>query len=383
VITRFPGRARGPAERVAGFIAHLRLSGIAAGPPETAGALAALTTIEPADPASVRLALRALCTGSADDWRRFDGLFDAYWLSRRPPRPAAARARSDPAPRLWAENRHGRSRDRAAAASDSDPDANANASGAAPLLASRRDSLTRRDLRELTDEAEWREAERVAARLAQAMRKRSRRRRPAPGAEIDLRRTFRRLPARGGEPIDLMHRRRRRPPLRLVALLDVSGSMSAYARVFLSFLKGLVGADARTRAYLFHTRLLQVTEALHDRDPLRAATRLSLMAEGFGGGTRIGHCIGVFNAGHARGVTRRTAVLILSDGYDTDPPAALAAELARLRRRAGRLVWLNPLGHCADAPPAAMATALPHLDACLPAATLRHLAALESEFARL
>jgi uncharacterized protein len=122
-------------------------------------------------------------------------------------------------------------------------------------------------------------------------------------------------------------------------LLDVSGSMSLYARLFLAFLKGLVGSATRADAYLFHTRLIRVTEALTERDPLEAATRLSLMAEGFGGGTRIGHALRTFNDGHARrAIDRRTAVIILSDGYDTDPPERLAAELARLRRRARRTV---------------------------------------------
>jgi uncharacterized protein with von Willebrand factor type A (vWA) domain len=377
-VTAFPDRADGPAERVAGFVAHLRLNGLAAGPAETAGALAALTTVDAADPASVRLALRALCAGCAEDWRRFDALFDAYWNGGRT-RPGPPPAPRRPPPQLWTA----RARD-AGSPGPGDPDAESPDASPAGLIASRREALTRRDLRAL-DQAELREAERIAARLARALRRRSRRRRAAPGAELDLRRTLRRLPARGGEPIDLMRRRRRRPPVAIVALLDVSGSMSAYVRVFLALLMGLVGADARTRAYLFHTRLLEVTGALDGRDPIGAATRLSLMAEGFGGGTRIGHCLGLFNAGHAKGITRRTAVLILSDGYDTDPPATLAGELTRLRRRAGRIVWLNPLqGWRGYAPVAAgMAAALPHLDACLPAGTLADLAALEPELARL
>ena len=109
------------------------------------------------------------------------------------------------------------------------------------------------------------------------------------------------------------------------------------------------------------------------------------MAGGVGGGTRIASCLATFNAGHRRATTRRTAVLILSDGYDTDPPERLAAELARLRRRARRIVWLNPLAGWRDYAPVAagMAAALPHLDALLPANTLARLATLEAEFRRL
>ncbi len=390
--TRFPARASGPAERVAGFTAHLRLNGWPAGPAETALALDALASCRAADPAEARLALRAALAGSAEDWRRFDGLFDAYWrdAGRRRTRPASARPRAS-RPALWTEAQDGPkdgSGPGAASGADDGADGDAASGGEGRLVATARENLARRDLRGLTSEAEARAAETIARDLARALRARAcrRRRAAARGAEIDLGRTLRRSLAHGGEPFELARRRRREPPLRIVALLDVSGSMTVHARLFVAFLRGLVGADLRARAFLFHTRLLDVTEALTDRDALRAADRLSLMAEGFGGGTRIGGALAAFNATHARGcVDGRTAVLILSDGYDAEPPARLAAELARLSRRAGRIIWLNPLkGWRGYAPVAAgMAAALPHLDAFLPAATLADLAALEGEFAKL
>jgi uncharacterized protein with von Willebrand factor type A (vWA) domain len=372
--TRFPVRAAGPAERVAGFLAHLRLNGLAAGPAETADAVAALARVGAADHNEVRLALKALATGRPSDWRRFDDLFDAYWLNAGRTRAAPPPARTAARPRVWAD-RLGASPTMAA-----DDGADPVEPGQGRLVASRQETLARRDLRDLADESERREAERIAERLARAIRdRRARRRRAARrGPELDLRRTLRRIPARGGEPIE--------PPLRLVALLDVSGSMAVYARVFLAFLKGLVGADTRARAFLFHTRIVEVTQALTDRDTVRAADRLALMAEGFGGGTRIGASLAAFNRAHARGaVGRRTAVLILSDGYDSDPPEVLGRETARLRGRARRLIWLNPLKGWRDYAPVAagMAAALPHLDAFLPANTLESLAALEGAFERL
>ena len=174
--------------------------------------------------------------------------------------------------------------------------------------------------------------------------------------------------------------------MRIVAILDVSGSMDLYAKIFLAFLKGLIGADLKADAYLFHTRLARVSEALRDPNPMRAAARLSLMVQGFGGGTRIAGSLAIFNNNHARGtVNGRTVVVILSDGYDTDPPEALGTEMARLARRAQRIVWLNPLKGWRDYEPVArgIAAALPYIDAHLPANSLASLAALEAEFAGL
>jgi uncharacterized protein with von Willebrand factor type A (vWA) domain len=386
-VTRFPARASGVAERVAGFVAHLRLNGIAAGPRETGAALEALAAVEAADPVAVRLALKVLLVGDAEGWRRFDGLFDAYWRNGGRARTGAMRTTGRPRPgsrpALW--DAEGADTGRADAAGGGDGAAEV---GEGRLIATRTESLARRDLRELVSPEEVARAERVATDLARALRdRRSRRRRAARrGASIDLRRVLRRSLARGGEPVDLPRRRRPDRPMRIVALCDVSGSMTVYARVFLAFLKGLIDAETTADAYLFHTRLVRITGALRDRDTLRAADRLSLMAEGFGGGTDIGGSLAAFNDGHAaRAVGRRTVVLILSDGYDTGAPERLGAELARLRRRAGRVVWLNPLRGWHDYAPVAagIAAALPHLDAHLPAHTLDALAALEPEFARL
>jgi uncharacterized protein with von Willebrand factor type A (vWA) domain len=394
--TRFPERASGPAERLAGFMAHLRLNGIKAGPHETGAALAALNAIAAVQPRQARLALKSVLATGSDAWGRFDELFDAYWFNAGRARAGTApAARARPAGRssLWTGHL-GKGQEQAAnpgqpvAAADDDDEGTASGKGAGRLVATRTEALMHRDLRELTDRQELAEAARIAERLARAIcDRRSRRRRAARrGDALDLRRIARRSLARGGEPIDLVYRRRPERPMRIVALLDVSGSMEPYARVFLAFLKGLIGADLKADAYLFHTRLIRVSEALRDRDPLRAAARLSLMAQGFGGGTRIAGSLARFNDAHAkRAVNGRTVVLILSDGYDTDPAERLGAEMARLARRARRIVWLNPLIGWRDYAPVArgFAAALPHIDAHLQASTLTGLAALEAEFERL
>jgi uncharacterized protein with von Willebrand factor type A (vWA) domain len=119
------------------------------------------------------------------------------------------------------------------------------------------------------------------------------------------------------------------------------------------------------RSFIFHTHLTAVSEALQEPDPHRAQQRLQIIAQGWAGGTRIGASLAQFNREHApRCVHFRTAVIIVSDGYDTGDPGQLSAALAALRRRARRIVWLNPLCARSDYTPVSegMQAALPHLD---------------------
>lgn len=394
-VTRFPTRADGLADRMSGFIAHLRMNGLRVGPRETGDALAALSAVNATDRDEARQALCALLAGDAEDWRRFDELFDAYWFNAGKQRAGTAKnahVRVQSAkPRIWQQNKRDGAEDRTARDDEAtSPDSGeGEAEGAdGKLIATRTANLTRRDLRELMDEDALRQAEAAALAIARAIRdRRSRRRKQAlRGPALDMRRIQRASLARGGEPLDLFRRARPPRPMRIVALCDVSGSMTVYSGVFLAFLKGLVGSGCEADAYLFHTRLMRVTDALRDHDSLRAAGRLSLMAEGFGGGTDISGSLESFLNGYgARALNGRTVVLILSDGYCTQEPQALADVLARIRRKARRIVWLNPLKGWRDYAPvaAAMQAALPHLDAHLPANTLEALAALEPEFRKL
>ena len=201
-----------------------------------------------------------------------------------------------------------------------------------------------------------------------------------------MRRTMRKSVATGGEPLQLLRRRRPERPVHLVSILDVSGSMQLYARVFLSFIKGLIGNDQRTDAFLFHTSLVCVSDALRDKDTLRAVNRLSMIVRGFGGGTKIGASLRTFNAQYARRLAgRRTVVVIMSDGYDTGDASEVGNALAQLKRRGCKLIWLNPLLGWKDYQPvaASMAAALPHIDYFAPCNTLDSLRDLEQELNHL
>jgi len=187
-------------------------------------------------------------------------------------------------------------------------------------------------------------------------------------------------------PITLVKRQRKEKPLRLVVLLDASGSMSMYTGVFLRFIHGVLDEFREAEAFLFHTRLAYVSDAMKEKDAGRALDRLSIMAQGAGGGTRIGESLQTFNRWHAARVLHsRSCVMIVSDGYETGDARLLGREMAALAKRCRRIVWLNPMmaweGYTPSA--AGIKAALPYIDLYAPANTLKSLTALESYLAKL
>jgi uncharacterized protein with von Willebrand factor type A (vWA) domain len=215
----------------------------------------------------------------------------------------------------------------------------------------------------------------IAKRLARRI---SRRKRPTKrGGVIDLRRSIR-ANLMKGEIIELRRRERRRRKVRLVLLCDVSGSMDLYSRFLLQFLYALQNVFGRVETFTFSTRLTRVTEHLKGASYRQALARLTEVRD-FSGGTRIGESLQEFNAGWGNLVNRHTIVLMLSDGWDTGEPEVLASELLAIKRKAGRLIWLNPLlGNPSYEPlTRGMAAALPlvdHFAAAHNLASLRDLA---------
>ena len=193
---------------------------------------------------------------------------------------------------------------------------------------------------------------------------------------IDARKSFRRSLQPGGT-IDLEFRAAIERPPPVVALCDISGSMSEYTRLFLHFLHAL-GETRRVSTFLFGTRLTNVTRAMAARDPDDALARCSALAADWSGGTRIGGAVREFNFRWGRRVlSGGPIVLLISDGWDRGEPELLAREMARLQRSCRRLVWLNPLAGAADYRPIArgMQAALPYVDDLLP---IHNLASLEA-----
>lgn len=294
---------------------------------------------------------RATLVGRRDDIAVYDRVFGAFFADEddrvlRPP-PRAARVSAfvpaDGPDRPAAESRR-----------------SSEAVLASPVELLRRKSFAACSADELARLA----ALMASLRLA-SLHRRTRRRGPAPAGELDVRRTVRRALRTGCDPARLLRRERRIRRRRVVLLLDVSGSMSAYSRALLVFAHAALRTEPTWEAFCFGTRLTRVTRALAGSHPDQALARASAEVVDWDGGTRIGDSLKTFldRYGHSA-LARGSVVVLCSDGLDTGEPALLAEQTARLARLAHLLVWLNPLKEDPAYEPLArgMAAALPHVD---------------------
>jgi uncharacterized protein with von Willebrand factor type A (vWA) domain len=353
--------------RIEGFVMALRANGYLIGTRETADALALAATAGLAEKQPLRWGWRSLLCTRAEDWARFDTLFDSYWLP--PNRRALVESRAGGAGLVAFMDEPGSQSGRAGPVlqrADAADDTGLPGDDTAKDGASAAPALEDADFRSLTDRLQTyaiEDAIRAFARRLKRLRTRREQSRPG-GARIDLRRTLRASVGTGGSPQKLRFRAPRRVRPRLVLLLDVSRSMSLTSFFYLRVARALALTLGDVHVFLYHTHLTHVSEALADPDPWRAQERLQLLSAGWAGGTRIGECLGAFNRLHAgRLVHARTAVIIASDGYDTGPAGLLGEEMAALARRARRIVWFNPAKADPRYEPLArgMREALPHI----------------------
>lgn len=378
-----PPRSADVVERVTTFCRSLRSRGLLVTPAESIDAVRTLNAIDFADRIEVHLALRSLLTTRRDDLALFDIVFAEWWDATDPTRARPAESKDRPPktrsprdaslPELGASAALSRwAKHDDAVESDTSPGLTAPSSN---------ESRARKDFATF-DAVELTEIERLTAMIARRLNaRRSRRWRPANGGNgvrVDLRRTIRISLKTGGDAIELARRTRKLRRTKLVALCDVSGSMDLYSRFLLQFLYALQHAFARVETFAFSTRLVRITEALA-RDTYRTALdTLARTETGWSGGTRIGASVAEFVAGWPRLIDRRTVAIVLSDGWDTGEPEVLGDALRAIHRRAGRLVWLNPLLGSPSYKPLTrgMQAALPHVDVFAPAHNLASLEAL-------
>src|SRR5499425_1832179 len=250
----------------------------------------------------------------------------------------------------------------------------------ARMTVSDREVLQRKDFAQMTvvEIAAAKEAmKRLVLPLAEL---RTRRLTPHPhGHLIDTRRTLRASMKGGGDFIDLRFIGPNTRPPPLVALLDISGSMSQYSRIFLHFLHALTDSRKRVSTFLFGTRLTNVTRALRERDPDDALAAVSAAVPDWSGGTRIASSLRAFNKLWTRRVLAQGAiVLLITDGLERDADETLAFEMDRLHRSCRRLIWLNPLLRFEgfEARARGIRAMLPHVDELRPIHNLESMVGL-------
>lgn len=356
------GTARAGADALAGhagaaalveFAALARQGGLAVATDRTEAFATALDRLDPLRVEHVYWAGRLTFCSNRDDITRYDAVFGT-WLAGRP-RPIPIRLPALTEVRAAVPS----------AALDAGQSDQAEGSTSLPYGASDIELLRHRDLAKLT------EPELAQARLLLnllrpvAPRRPSRRFRAAHRGPIDPNRTVRAILREGGEPSRLLRRRHRDRPRRIVLLLDVSGSMQAYADTLLRFAYATVATHPRTvEAFTMGTRLTRVTRELRHREVTRALVTASGTIPDWCGGTRLGEQLGVFLE-RWRDRARGAIVVIASDGWERGGGAELLGrQMARLQRIAHRVIWVNPhKAHTGYRPATAgMAAALPYVD---------------------
>jgi uncharacterized protein len=364
---------------------YARANGLTAGVKETMDGLQAAEAVGVNDREILKMALRAVLCSSHREWDRFDQLFDDFWSSLEPDSPSARKSgrRAAAAPRPETKQQ----RERAVLVM---PGQGGAATPEAPVGkgvagATANERLRHRDFSDIAA-ADIADLERVAMRLLRQMSLRLSRRLKSSnlGSQVDLRRTIRRSISSGGDPIDLSFRRRWLQQLKLVILLDVSGSMNAYSLFLVRFAYALQKYFKHVDTFLFSTRLTNITAALRTRNLQDALRLLSQETSGWSGGTKIGASLHELNLQHGRLLTRNTLFIILSDGWETGATEILSAELAAIKRRVRKVLWLNPLLGVEGYEPLTrgMSAALPYIDVFAPAHNLESLLALEQYLRR-
>ena len=357
-------------DQLAALASGLRAQGSRVGMGELLTAHLALEAVDCTSREDARLALRAVLCSERGDLVKFDRAFYEVFGEGRAPLGPSPFDELEGVPRDVLPH--------AGIPATAPPPRDAEAEPTAvPAAWSDVELLRHKDFASYTD-LEMAMARELIARLARRGPTRvSRRTRPSRrrGHEPDLRRMVRGSLRTAGEPIDRVWRAPSRRPRPMVLVLDVSGSMTPYARMLLQYLHASVAARRRVEAFAFGTRLTRITHELGGRDHDRALERAAEAVVDFSGGTRIGAALAALNRDHGRRVGRGAVVVILSDGWDRGDPDELALEMARLRRSAHRLVWLNPLAAHPEFAPLTrgMRAAIPHTDDLLAGNSLASL----------
>lgn len=375
------------ASLAAAFITALRGAGLSCSPDRAARLAEALSLVPPTDLDRLYWALRVVLVSRHEQLPVFDAVFGAVFRGGFDPAAALERRAGEPVPvpappppadgsRTRPARESGRPTEPGSTAlrppaltagTDDAGDRPGPGREAVLAMASTEEHLHGMNFAALSD-AEAAEIRRLAARILLATPERlSRRTRTSPhsSARLDIRATVRAARRSGADSPRLLYARRRGLRRKLVLLCDVSGSMEPYSRIFLALLQGAV-ATAGAEAFVFSTRLTRLTRQLAHRDPDLALAQAAATAPDWASGTRIAESLRRFVDEHGRrGLARGAVVVVFSDGWAQEEPEQVAAQMARLRRLAHRVVWVNPRKAAPQYQPLAggIAAALPFCDA--------------------
>src|SRR3954454_19670310 len=377
-----------PISRLAANVMHFarlqRRAGLPVGPAETIAAQEALTRIDLASRTQARTALRAVMVHRHKHQEVFDHAFALFWRDPFAAEQAAAMALLDA--------QKEKKPDRPPPAARRVAEAFASKSNAPPkpkdepphidmtMTMSEQERRQQMDFESMSAEEIARAKQEIRRLVLPLDLRRTRRLRADPtGPVTDLRRTIRTSLRQGGEILTIARNRRVTRPPPLVVLCDISGSMARYAQVLLHFLHAVTNDRDRVHAFLFGTRLSNVTRQLRARDPEVAFQMVSHIVPDWSGGTRIGESIELFNRLWSRRVLGQGAVvLLITDGLDRDSAYGLAENMDRLHRSCTRLIWLNPLLRWSGFEPKSQGirAMLPHVDEFRPVHNLASLRSL-------
>ncbi len=368
------------------FGLQLRQRGLLVTPSEAIDSLRALRRIDIADRGEFYLTLRTVMTARVDDIPIFDEVFFSFWpaiLEEEAWDEGADQIDSLPSSQSPAGEDTGEGGEEriaqqieAADEGEGEGEDEEEVAGysAEEMLAKKDFSMFRADELEEMIRVTLRMARKMATRLSRRMQRTRR------GHLIDPRRTVRQNLKYGADILELAHKKRKIKKTKLVLLCDVSGSMDIYSRFLLQFIYALQSNFARTELFVFSTQLSHVTEYFKYHDIYEALDVISKEVLDWSGGTRIGQSLATFNQDWAASMLdQRTVVIVLSDGWDTGDAELLEREMSELQRRAGRVIWLNPLMSNPGYQPLCrgMRTALPYIEVFAPAHNLASLMELE------
>jgi len=289
--------------------------------------------------ARLRASTRSCACNKPADWKRFDALFEVFWQADGDP--ISAGSNSSGSSTDQSLTMAGQQRLIGMAGTSEKQRQEEEFFGAGDFKA-----LSLADFRFVFDHRQMLEIELLVERLARRARKRFSRREytGSRGHTIDVRKSLRRSLRYCGQPVELRFKRKRQRLHRFVLLLDISQSMDVYARLFLRFSRILMTVFQRSDAFVFNTELNELAQGYSRLTELDFERVLNTYGKGWLGGTCIAQSMETFNERHLmRRVDSKTVVVIFSDGCDTDPPERLAKAVSVIQRRAGKLVWVNPL----------------------------------------